>query len=371
MLLLPPKILFASQGLNHDGGIASVSRTIACAFDEGIVSGRIDRVDHLLVNECPSQPPRPPARGVQYIQNGGKVRFFYQLWRLQRRYRHDLFVFDHVGVARIMTLPKFGMLPNPYAVFVHGTEIELAAEGNRFYNALLGANRIIANSQYTAKRVCRILPSVKKHVCVVPLCIEPARLETWGKAPEYSSSVSKKRVVIIVARMCAQERGKGHDELIEAWPQVKRRVSDAQLWIVGDGDDRPRYEAKVEECCLTESVKFFGRVDVETLGKLYRLASIFAMPSCQEGFGIAYAEAMWHALPCIASRSDAGSEIIEDGSNGFLVRYGDVDAIADKIAVCLENSKLVERMGAIARTYSLQRFSYPRFRKNLFHALGC
>ena len=93
------------------------------------------------------------------------------------------------------------------------------------------------------------------------------------------------------------------------------------------------------------------------------------MPSRQEGFGLVYAEAMWHGLPCLASTRDAGAEVVRDGETGVLVPYGDVAAIGAAIAGLLGDAERLARMGRAAFAEARERFGYARFRRDLLAAL--
>jgi phosphatidylinositol alpha-1,6-mannosyltransferase len=101
--------------------------------------------------------------------------------------------------------------------------------------------------------------------------------------------------------MSADERYKGHDQILDAWPVVRSRIPDARLVIVGDGDDAPRLRAKAASLGLAASVLFTGFVTEAQLAALYQKASVFAMPSREEGFGLVYLEAMARGVPCIGS----------------------------------------------------------------------
>ncbi len=127
----------------------------------------------------------------------------------------------------------------------------------------------------------------------------------------------------IVARMSSAERYKGHDELLEAWPIVKAHLPDARLVCVGDGDDLPRLQQKAHELGIGSETIFTGFVSADELHGWYDAASVFAMPSRGEGFGLVYLEAMSHGLPCIGSVHDAAGEIIDDGVTGHLVDQSD------------------------------------------------
>ena len=73
------------------------------------------------------------------------------------------------------------------------------------------------------------------------------------------------------------------------------------------------------------------------------------MPSRQEGFGVVYAEAMWHGLPCIGSTADAAGQVIKEGETGLLVSYGDRRAIADAVAWLLADPARARAMGEAGR----------------------
>ena len=94
------------------------------------------------------------------------------------------------------------------------------------------------------------------------------------------------------------------------------------------------------------------------------------MPSRQEGFGLVYAEAMWHGLPCLGSTADAAGEVIAQGETGLLVPYGDVAAIEAALTSLLGDPDARARMGEAGRRRARERFGYPRFRDDLLSALG-
>jgi phosphatidylinositol alpha-1,6-mannosyltransferase len=203
---------------------------------------------------------------------------------------------------------------------------------------------------------------------VVPLCIDPERVRLWEGHPPIGPQ-AREPAALLVGRMWSEERGKGHDALIEAWPEVRRRVPAAQLWIVGEGDDAGRLQQLAREKAVGNAVRFLGRVSDTELGSLYRRASLFAMPSRQEGFGLVYAEAMWHGLPCLGSTADAAGQVIQDGVTGRLVPYGDVPACAEAVAALLADPERARAMGEAGSRRARERFVFERFRRDLLAAL--
>ena len=66
-------------------------------------------------------------------------------------------------------------------------------------------------------------------------------------------------------------------------------------------------------------IVFEGFVPEADLDRYYASATVFAMPSRGEGFGLVYIEAMRHGLPVIASDEDAGPEIVKHGETGYTI----------------------------------------------------
>ena len=361
----PRRILLAATGIHVGGGIASVNRCILRTLEEEREADRLEAVDTLSLIDEPAAGRS--ATGVRVYARNSQPRFVLQLWRLLRRRAPDLVLFDHAGLARALQLPLPGLARAPYAIFAHGIELAVVGKGRRRV-AFEGAERILTNSQFTAQAVRAVFASLANRVHPVPLCIDPDRIVLWEKGCAQAPA-RREPAVLIVGRLWSSERGKGHDALLAALPRVRERVPEAQLWIVGSGDDAPRLEAEARARGVGGAVRWLGAVSDLELGRLYRSASLFAMPSRQEGFGVAYAEAMWHGLPCIGSTADAAGEVIAAGRTGLLVPYGSSEPLADAIVALLSQPALAEQMGRAAADEARRRFDYARFRVDLLRAL--
>jgi phosphatidylinositol alpha-1,6-mannosyltransferase len=172
---------------------------------------------------------------------------------------------------------------------------------------------------------------------------------------------------LIVGRMTASERYKGHDALLEVWPRIAAAVPGARLLVAGGGDDAARLAAKAARLGVSGLVTFEGVVSAARLAALYRDAALFVMPSPNEGFGLVYAEAMRAGVPCVAVPG-AAEEIIEHGRTGLIVPAGDSAALAAAIVRLFAEPDERRRMGAAARV-SAARFTADAFRTR-FRALA-
>jgi glycosyltransferase involved in cell wall biosynthesis len=178
------------------------------------------------------------------------------------------------------------------------------------------------------------------------------------------------QAVLIVGRLSAAERYKGHDQLIAILPAVAARVPGAQLMIAGAGDDRERLQALAREGGAGRSILFAGFTPPEVLAGLFARCRVFAMPSRGEGFGLVYLEAMGFARPCIASRADGGAEVVADGVTGLVVDPDDLDKLRTAVESLLVDDALAERMGRAGLERLNERFRFHHFQHRLQQRLA-
>jgi glycosyltransferase involved in cell wall biosynthesis len=291
------------------------------------------------------------------------------IWR-QLRGSCDVVFFDHVGLARVQSLiPRF--LRRPYGVFLHSIEAWAPLNRNRL-KTLANAKLRIANSNYTAARVAAAHPEIGEiHVCHLTLGLGVSKLDRLGGSIQQNLvGQIRDKSVLIVGRMMREESYKGHDRLIHAWPLVLKSVPDAQLVIVGGGDDVTRLKMLAEQLNAAGNILFTGRVSDETLDAIYAKSSVFAMPSRAEGFGMVYLEAMAHRLACIGSVHDAAREFIVNEETGFLVDQDDTPCLAAKIVLLLTDSTLRDRLGHRGFERLQAHFSFQRFEDRVAELLS-
>jgi phosphatidylinositol alpha-1,6-mannosyltransferase len=274
--------------------------------------------------------------------------------------------YSHLGLSRVQAyIPS--LWRRPYGVFIHGIEAWRPLPPVQ-RQILSGATLRVANSRLTARKVTEANPGVGP-ILVCPLAL-PADFDAPGNAngSEVPFALGSKAVVL-VARMMASERYKGHDELLTAWPAVRTRVPDARLVFVGDGDDVTRLRARAEELGVADAVIFTGFVPDASLRAIYQRAAVFAMPSAGDGFGLVYLEAMAHRLPCLGSVHDAAGEIIRDGETGFLVDRGDIPTVAERLSVLLADDSRRLQMGQSGYRRWREEFTYEQFARRMVNLI--
>ncbi len=171
------------------------------------------------------------------------------------------------------------------------------------------------------------------------------RMETWPK-------------ITCVGRL---EHNKGFDVAIEALAQIRRSGLDAELTLIGHGEERANLERVADRLGVFDRVHFKGVLDHEsTLAEIAASSLVLVPARAHEGFSLVAAEAAMAGVPCIASRVGGLPETVEDGVCGFIVRPDDAGGLASAAVRLLgdETRRLV--MGKNARRRANIRFDLDR-----------
>lgn len=172
------------------------------------------------------------------------------------------------------------------------------------------------------------------------------------------------------ARLCPPDRYDGLLLHVSNFRPVKRldvvvdifrrvlRERHVKLLLVGDGPERPRIAQIAAEAGLSEHLDILGEQD--DVRTLLSVGDVFLLPSAQESFGLAAAEAMACGTPVVASRVGGLPEVITHGETGFLHAPEDVAGMADSALALLRDPALRARIAAAARAAIVDRFCEQR-----------
>ena len=175
-----------------------------------------------------------------------------------------------------------------------------------------------------------------KNVSVIP---NPSTFHT-----DHTSSLSEKKV-ISVGRLTSQ---KNYTSLIRAFKNVTEKHSDWILEIYGDGPQEVELKSLITQLNLEKHV--FLKGFSSNIKEVMTNASIFALSSVFEGFGLVIVEAMACGLPIVSYACPCGpKDIITEGKDGFLVEVNDEMALANKINILIENEELRKQMSNAAK----------------------
>jgi phosphatidylinositol alpha-1,6-mannosyltransferase len=375
-VVTPAKYLMALfPELSGIGGIQEASRLTAAALSE-IAARRDWGRKFLALNDSP---------GLHELAQGASAFEFAGFDRAKVR-----FVLSAVGRARAaskrsaspIALAAHPNLAVPAAwmqricprlkiiVMAHGIEVWQPLPSAR-RRALLHANFVLTPSSYTAQKLVEVqgVPQEKIRILPWPLSPDFIRLAENPASLPLPQTFPRGRVIMTAGRWAAAERYKGADELIRAVAGLRlgHRTAhpDLHLVAVGGGDDLPRLRQLACEVGGSEFVHFLENLTREEVAACFARADVFALPSTGEGFGFVFLEAMAFAKPVIAAAAGGATDLIEDGSNGILVRPRDVESLSLALGRLLGDQSLRTEMGRRGAERVRRQYRFESFEASL------
>ena len=184
--------------------------------------------------------------------------------------------------------------------------------------------------------------------------VEPAQVEKLKKRLK----IKDETVFVSVSRLSNE---KNIDFMIDALAELKKNTDKAfRLLIVGDGHQKQRLQAKIDELGLTQTIQLVGSVAPENMANWYQLGDAFLFASQSETQGMVILEAMAAGLPVVAVRSSGIDDVVEDGFNGYKTPAKQA-AWLERVGRILNDESLRKQLSgnaeSFAKAYSVERFS--------------
>ncbi len=259
----------------------------------------------------------------------------------------------HFGPGAVYALPYHLGLKIPLVVTFHGYDVPILTRATRFlplywrYWAaskclLRRADRFFAASEDLAKILIEA-GAPRDRVRVTRLGVEIPPPRSPGRASG---------TVLMVGRFVEK---KGFEYGIRAFSRVAQNHPGSRLCIVGGGTRRRRYEKLIQRLDLRDRVELTGVLSYRQTLNAMEDADVVVAPSVVARNGnrdsglMVIKEAAARSVPSIGTLHGGIPEIIDEGVTGFLVPERDVEALADRLARLLDDSKLRARMGRAAR----------------------
>jgi len=205
------------------------------------------------------------------------------------------------------------------------------------------SDALTAVSKYLKERTLAEF-DVSREIRVIPNFVDPQRFRKLEKNREQKTVCHSSNFRPI----------KRIPDIIKAFKIILKEI-DCRLFLIGNGPERSKAEKMAKNLGISESVEFLGNVKKvqEILGK----SDLFLLPSENESFGLAALEAMSCEVPVVASNVGGLKELISHGADGYLIRVGDVEALAQYSLNILQDPKLQEKFGRNARQKVLEKYT--------------
>lgn len=196
--------------------------------------------------------------------------------------------------------------------------------------------RLIGNGIDIEKLVSRVRPDARRSV-------------------RHEFEISDQAFVIVkVARL--EHPRKGHAFFLQGLQRFVRRIeSEVAVLLIGIGKDEGLIKAEVERLGLRNVVRFGGyRRDIPSI---LAAADVSVLTSPYEGVPRALMESMALGLPVVATDVPGTRFLVQSGKTGLLVRFGDVEGLADALTEVLESPERAQSLGKSGRDLVSTKFN--------------
>lgn len=359
------RLLYLHYG-PQSGVTAAVTRALAAA---GLDLVRTNPTERFLWQLRPgSRIPNPRPAALRAFAEA--LRHHGRLWK--EYWVHTPWAFDHLSEVAGEAIRREA----PDAILQAGVLFGPGRAPARPYHLYVDHTRAIAERYAPAPGLLRPLPfdpawrareervyrgattifsmsAFAARSLVLDYGVDPERVRVVGAGPNVAPvaplapRAAPDPAILFVGRSFAP---KGGPDLVLAFREVRRRHPRAALWIVSQ--DRPP--------SLPEGAVFHGPLGPDALSALLARASLFALPTRREAFGLVFLEAMAFGLPVVATAVEAVPEIVVQGETGLLVPPGDPAALAEACAALLGDPARARRMGEAGRARVALRFGWDR-----------
>jgi len=225
---------------------------------------------------------------------------------------------------------------------------------NRYLVAILrSADAVFACTNLEKEKIIDL--GVKRDkIHVVPMGVDPKEwANACGRRFREKYGLNGKQIVFF-AGIKAYDKGAIH--LLRAMNIVQRRRRDVVLVAAGF-----RFREWLNEVKKLENANILDLDYISGQEKrdAFDACDVYCMPSRSDAFGISFLEAWICGKPVIGARAGATPEVIRDGVDGLLVKFGDVEELAEEILYLIENPDIKEEFGARGRERVLNNYTWP------------
>ncbi len=205
--------------------------------------------------------------------------------------------------------------------------------------------RIIANSKETSRTILQnneqLIPRRK-----IEVIYNGIDLSGYDKQ-EYDILYKREKDEILIGNAGRLSEEKGQNYLIDLAFKMKEAGYKFKILIAGTGKLKNRLLKYAKLKGVEDKIIFLGFVN--NIKSFNATIDIFVLTSLYEGFGYVLVEAMAARKPVVAFDINSSAEIIEDGSSGYLVEKGNVNALFEKVHYLISNPDIAKKTGEQGR----------------------
>ena len=230
----------------------------------------------------------------------------------------------------------------PIVTTLHGTDVTLVGKHPFYKPAVtfsINHSDCVTSVSESLKQDTVNVFEVHKEIKVIPNFVDFSKHQHHDEDCQRSLIAPDDQKII--THISNFRKVKRIDDVIEVFYRTQKEVN-AILIMVGDGPERLRAMETCEKLGIENKVKFLGKSN-----QVYQIlcySDLFVLPSASESFGLAALEAMMMRVPVISTNVGGLPEVNIEGESGYLFDLGDVEGMAQKSIVLLNDEQKLESM---------------------------
>jgi glycosyltransferase involved in cell wall biosynthesis len=265
---------------------------------------------------------------------------FFDFRKMVKLFKPDI-IHAHMMTGALLSRYLKGFQKYKIVTHIHN-EFQKSADYMKVGDAIIAVSQAVAKSM-----VNRGMQEKKLHIVLNGTIGSPRKDDTGGV------SLSGLSIVTVAG---LYER-KGINDLIEAFEMVVAEYPEANLYLLGEGPDRSKFELKAKQSIGRDNIHFLGYQS--NPHNYMNAADVFVLASHKESFGLVLIEAREAGCAIVATNVDGIPEALDFGESGMLVPPKSPELLAEAIIKMLQNSEMSDsyRKRALQglEYYSVQR----------------
>ncbi len=271
----------------------------------------------------------------------GLIKIFILSKKILKREKYDLITVQDPYYLALVGLLLKKQFKIGLEIQVHGWEKFYGLRKFIAKYALLKADSIRTVSQRLKRELIEKFGVREEKIIVVPIYVGISNLKSQISNHDKNRN---KFIFLTVGRLVPV---KNIGLQIEAMKEVIREYPSTELWIAGEGQEKPNLKNQISNLNLENNIKMFGWQN--DVSKFYNEADAFLLTSNYEGWGMVVIEAASYGLPIIMTDVGCAGELIKNEESGIVIPVGDSKKLSEVMLKVIEDDDLRRNLGAGAR----------------------
>jgi len=245
----------------------------------------------------------------------------------------------------------------PSLCLAHGNELIIKSKGHelRVKSTLNKISQIVCNSNFTLNLVKELSIKIDKLTYIYPGAQNFQNLNE-----ETIVNINGNPLIMTLARL---EKRKGHVFILSAIAKLKNDYQNIKYIIAGSGSELQNLKKIVKNLDIQKNVIFVGNINNKQKNYLFKRINLMVMPTIDEsinrsieGFGIAYLEAAFYAIPSVASNIGGTSEAVLHNDTGLII--SDISDLYKVLKNILVDKNKLKLLGDNAKLRAENEFTW-------------